>query len=243
MIRNEFSFMVGGEVEDEVEEAAHSHELQEGRDDNKGRRDVLAAIRAMSRAEQMLNRANTTEALPHERAAVDALQRAFSRTRYLLRTLPVRAQIDLDRRLSGDRAGARQSRRVTAPSTDRVRVAATLAIVTRLEAAGQDLAAAPSGELRREFLDVADRVLALDPRSPSLAAIAQSLLDIVSPNVAVEAARRDLFDRAVSALTGDLQLRLAVPAARARSPHEASLRGALERALRDGGAQRTGRNR
>ena len=42
----------------------------------------------MSRAEARLNSADTTEALVNERAALRALQRAFDRRRYLLRTLP-----------------------------------------------------------------------------------------------------------------------------------------------------------
>jgi hypothetical protein len=106
MVRSEVVFLSGGEVQDEVEEAAHSHELQEGRLENAGRAEMLRAINEMSRAEARLNAGDTAEALVFERAALKALQRAFDRRRYFLRTLPERARIDASRRLSGDREDA-----------------------------------------------------------------------------------------------------------------------------------------
>ena len=48
----------------------------------------------MSQAEKLLTGANTAEALVAERAAVAALQRAFSRDRYILRALATRSQLD-----------------------------------------------------------------------------------------------------------------------------------------------------
>ncbi len=42
MVRAEVVFLSGGEVEDEVEEAAHSHELAEGRMQNTGRAEMMA---------------------------------------------------------------------------------------------------------------------------------------------------------------------------------------------------------
>lgn len=109
MVKAEFEFMTGGVVEDELEEAAHSHELAEGRFENTGQIELIAAIREMSRAEARLNSADVGAALVNERAALRALQRAFDRRRYLLRTLPERARIDLSRRLSGELATARSS--------------------------------------------------------------------------------------------------------------------------------------
>ncbi|MBI1809865.1 MAG: DUF4175 family protein, partial [Gemmatimonadetes bacterium] len=58
MIRAEFVFMLGGEVEDEDVEAARSNELQEGRLQNRGQRDLRAATVAMSQAEKLLTGAN-----------------------------------------------------------------------------------------------------------------------------------------------------------------------------------------
>ena len=102
MVKAEFVFMTGGEVADEIEEAQHAHELVEGRFENAAQVELLTAIREMSRAEARLNAADSAQALTYERAALRALQRAFDRRRYLLRTLPERARIDPARRLSGD---------------------------------------------------------------------------------------------------------------------------------------------
>ena len=88
MIRAEFVFMLGGEVQDEEVEAEQSTELQEGRLQNRGQRDLRAATIAMSQAEKLLTGTNTAEALVAERAAVTALQRAFARDRYILRASP-----------------------------------------------------------------------------------------------------------------------------------------------------------
>ncbi|HKB13984.1 MAG TPA: hypothetical protein VKD69_25140, partial [Vicinamibacterales bacterium] len=112
MIRAELVFMLGGEVENEEAEAEQSNELQEGRLENRGQRDVRAATIAMSRAEKSLGGASLADALVAERAAVAALQRAFARDRYILRALGARSQLDLARRLSGNLAGAADWRRV-----------------------------------------------------------------------------------------------------------------------------------
>ena len=111
MIRAELVFMLGGAVEDEEVEAAQSTELQEGRLQNSGQRDLRAATVAMSRAEKLLTGASTAEALLAERAAVVALQRAFSRGRYILRALAARSALDPARRLTGDLAEAGDWRR------------------------------------------------------------------------------------------------------------------------------------
>src|SRR4029078_10842773 len=87
MIRAEFVFMLGGEVENEEVEAEQSSELQEGRLQNRGQRDLRAATIAMSQAEKLLTAATLGDALAAERAAVAALQRPFARDRYILRAL------------------------------------------------------------------------------------------------------------------------------------------------------------
>ena len=106
MIRAEFVFMLGGEIDDEEVEAEQSTELQAGRLQNRGQRDLRAATIAMSQAEKLLTGANTADALVAERAAVAALQRAFSRDRYILRALATRSQLDPARRLTGSLADA-----------------------------------------------------------------------------------------------------------------------------------------
>ncbi|MDQ3071582.1 MAG: DUF4175 domain-containing protein, partial [Acidobacteriota bacterium] len=104
-VRAEFVFMMGGEVEDEEVEAEHSHEIEEGREQNRGRRDLLTAIRSMSDAAALLLRPDVDQALAAEKRALVSLQRAFTRSRYILRVLSTRERIDDTRRLSGDRAG------------------------------------------------------------------------------------------------------------------------------------------
>ena len=107
MVQAEFIFLSGGEVEDEVEEAEQSHELVEGRLENVGRAEMLRAIAEMSRAEARLNLRRCRRRARPERAALQALQRAFDRRRYFLRVTPERARIDPPRRLSGSLADAR----------------------------------------------------------------------------------------------------------------------------------------
>jgi len=125
MIRAEFVFMLGGEVEDEEVEAEQSTELQAGRLENRGQRDVRAATIAMSQAEKALTGADTAAALVAERAAVAALQRAFSRERYLLRALAQRSRLDPSRRLTGSLSEAAGWRR-TPPAAPEDRRAALL---------------------------------------------------------------------------------------------------------------------
>jgi hypothetical protein len=111
MIRAEFVFMLGGEINDEEVEAEQSTELQAGRLQNRGQRDLRAATIAMSQAEKLLTGTNTADALIAERAAVAALQRAFARDRYILRALATRSQLDPARRLTGSLADATGWRR------------------------------------------------------------------------------------------------------------------------------------
>jgi hypothetical protein len=82
-------------------EAAGEEDLAAGRQANKGRLELLRAIRSMSQAAARLAEVDAPGALPIEKEALDFLQRAFSRSRYLLRTLSQREQIDLSRRLTG----------------------------------------------------------------------------------------------------------------------------------------------
>ena len=156
MVRSEVVFLSGGEVEDEVEEAAHSDELQEGRLENAGRAEMLRAINEMSRAEARLNAGDTVEALVFERAALKALQRAFDRRRYFLRTMSERARIDASRRLSGDRKEAQSFTRPSVPDAPDA-VAIERALMGDLVAlAGDGQAAAPALLARLALLDSAD---------------------------------------------------------------------------------------
>jgi hypothetical protein len=101
MVRAEFVFLMGGEVQDEVEEAAQAPDLAEGRQENQGQSALLNATRAMSRAEARLTAGDTAAALVAEREALRFLQQAFDRRRFLLRPIAERARIDPARRLQG----------------------------------------------------------------------------------------------------------------------------------------------
>ena len=156
MVRSEVVFLSGGEVEDEVEEAAQSDELQEGRLENAGRAEMLRAINEMSRAEARLNAGDTVEALVFERAALKALQRAFDRRRYFLRTMPERARIDASRRLSGDRKEAQSFTRPSAPDAPDA-VATERALMGDLVSlAGNGQAATPALLARLALFESAD---------------------------------------------------------------------------------------
>lgn len=188
MVKAEFVFMTGGVVEDEVEEAEHSHELAEGRMENTGQAELLAAIREMSRAEARLNAVDITQALEFERAALRALQRAFDRRRYLLRTLPERARIDTTRRLTGELQTARSS------SLDR-KAAAADPFVERAREVLRELA---SDETRAENAAVmASHVVGLDPASDALQQAAVQLSSAGTDTAreeAVRAARRAVLE-------------------------------------------------
>jgi hypothetical protein len=179
LVKAEFVFMTGGEVEDEVEEAAGAHELAEGRLENTAQVELLAAIREMSRAEARLNDANTVEALQFERAALRALQRAFDRRRYLLRTLPERTRIDLSRRLTGEIGNARSSK----DPLDAPRVDSTILAIRSLIA---DLGAADAAATNGAIL--ASRIVAIDPRSEDLQKAALQLSSARDSSARVRAA-------------------------------------------------------
>ncbi len=189
MVRAEFVFMTGGEVQDEEEEAAQAHDLAEGRQENQGQAELMAAIREMSRAESQLTAANVAQALVFERAALRALQRAFDRRRYLLRALPERARIDATRRLSGDRTTARSTAALPSSIVEDEIVArgrrAMRALADRSEAPGTDTT-------------LAALVMAVDPRSERLQAVA---LRLVAAKSSVERnAARLVAERQLAAL-------------------------------------------
>jgi len=171
MIRAEFVFMLGGEVENEEVEAAQSSELLEGRLQNRGQSDLRAATIAMSQAEKQLTAANLADALAAERAAVAALQRAFARGRYILRALATRGALDLTRRLTGVTTGAAGWRR-SVPDAPANRRAALLAdLLHGLSSLG--------GPGAREFAAtarvLAEEALRIDPSSAALRSVATEL--------------------------------------------------------------------
>lgn len=163
-VRANFIFLMGGHVEDEFEEAEQSHEIQEGRLENSARKEISEAIHQMTLAEQGLTAIDTGRALPPAKAAVEALQRAFGRNRYILRTLAARSRIDPSRRLSGELDDASDWQRDVSPAAlDRITREARALLAQTLEMAralrtGGEVAPARVGAL-------AEQALRIDPGS------------------------------------------------------------------------------
>ncbi len=203
MVRAEVVFLGGGEVEDEVEEAAHSDELAEGRLQNAGRAEMLRAINFMSRAEAQLNDGRAAEALLIERQALRALELAFDRRRYFLRTLPDRSRIDTSRRLTGALTGARSW------TKDDRRPHATAALDAQ-RSVMRDLASSVSRDGRTQAV-LAARVAAIDPGSADLQKVAVQLATAVIPEayrVAAEMAMQAVAAHAQAALASPVGVRL-----------------------------------
>jgi hypothetical protein len=176
MIRAEFVFMLGGEIDDEEVEAEQSVELQAGRLQNRGQRDLRAATIAMSEAQKLLTAVNTSAALVAERAAVVALQRAFSRDRYILRAMATRSQLDPARRLTGALADATGWRR-TAPDVPVNRRAALLEDLLRGIADLVTPGRKPetTAQTRAATLVLAEEAIRIDPASAPLRTAATEL--------------------------------------------------------------------
>ncbi len=169
-VRANFVFLLGGHVEDEEVEAEQATEISEGRLQNTARRDVNAAIREMTRAEHGLVAVDTGGALPPARAAVAALQRAFGKSRYLLRALPGTGRLDPARRLSGalTTAASWERDRADAPAREGAAARDLLREVASMKAS------TPIDIRRVEQL--AERALAVNASAPSWQDISRRLL-------------------------------------------------------------------
>jgi hypothetical protein len=197
-VRANFIFLTGGTVEDEEEEAAHSHEIQEGRLENTARREIALAIQHMGRAEQGLAAVNTGAALPPARAAVEALQRAFGRNRYFLRTVPVRSRVDPSRRLSGNISEAAGWRRELFPVSDDetdVRTRRLLARVIELSPRIVDATLPPAA-----MTAIAEEAISIDPASTEWQAIAKHFLDLRDAKQISASSRKESLDRVAGAI-------------------------------------------
>jgi hypothetical protein len=193
MIRAEFVFMLGGEVENEEVEAEQSSELQEGRLRNRGQRDLRAATVAMSQAEKLLTGANTADALFAERAAVTALQRAFSRGRYILRAFATRSQLDPARRLTGNLAGADDRRRVVPDAPQNRRAALLQDLLRGIAELARDLESSST-----RAIVLAEEAIRIDPASAALRQVATELQRIADAS-ADKAMRARALSAAISA--------------------------------------------
>lgn len=190
-VRAEFVFLLGGHVVDEVEEAAHSHEIEAGRLENSGQDELLEAVRHMARAEQRLTDADPGAALPHEHRALHALQAAFGKARYFVRTLPTSVAIDVTRRGSGalDLAEASAWQRMPLPPD---------ALGQARLALGQLSALTPEADVAR-VRALADDLVAVDRQTAAWLHAVQQLVDTFAGGEAASA-RRAALDTTAAAL-------------------------------------------
>ena len=195
-VRANFIFLTGGTVEDEEEEAAHSHEVQEGRLENTARREIAGAIQHMGRVEQALAAVSTAAALPPARAAVQALQRAFGRNRYFLRTLPSRSRIDPARRLTGELAAAGDWRRELSPVQAEEPVAAARTLLARLLELSPQIEAGTLPAAATTAL--AEQALSIAPTSAEWQRVSQRLVAIGRTSGADTEPRRALLGQIVA---------------------------------------------
>lgn len=234
-VRAELVFMTGGHFEDEFVEAAHEHEITDGRLDNAGRADLARAIRDMSRASAELTQGNLLAALEAERSALEAMQRALSRRRFILRTLTQREAIDDSRRLTGTLSDLARARRAVSgaevpPPVIALRGGlAHLAVLAEASTLTRDHAAALGGVIE-ELL----RAGAGDP------AIVDVVAGLSAAGEAMSAGREREARAALTAAASRMTalLRAAAPVSAAGDEAEARrLRGALADVRQRGGGR------
>ena len=154
----------------------------------------------MSQAEQGLAAVNTGAALPPARAAVEALQRAFGRNRYFLRTVPVRSRVDPSRRLSGNLSEASAWRRELFPpggndAADRARRLLARVIELSPQIVNRGLP-------KEAMTAIAEEAISIDAASNEWQGIARSLTDLRDDRGGTAADRSRLLDRTVGAIAG-----------------------------------------
>jgi hypothetical protein len=243
-VRAEFVFMMGGELAQEVtgdetgiseldehEEAEAGDDILAGRLANRGRVELVRAIRAMSDAASRLTAVELDSALTDERLALDHLQRAFSRTRYILRALTQRERLDLTRRLTGSLAEAgRDVRPVVETAADPRLVALRGALASLASLAG-------ARQLDRDASvrasEIAEAVLRVDPSSEQLQEVSSRLAEAAG---AIERGRfeeaRASLDEAATGLSAVTRASLARSASSATPADVGRLDGTLTDALR-----------
>jgi hypothetical protein len=173
-VRANFVFLMGGQVQDESVETAGSSATDEAPLQNTAQQEIRTAIGQMGRADAALAVPDTAAALAAARAAVAALQRAFGRNRYILRTIPVRGRVDPARRLTGELSGAVDWRRdLDTPTIDRETQAAQSLLTRLLDAASRLRAGQPVAP--STFTILAEQALAIDSADATWQDVARRL--------------------------------------------------------------------
>jgi len=242
-VRAEFVFMLGGELADapdvaasmtdinEEEEAGRESDILAGHEANAGHVALIRGIRAMSRAAASLGTADPTTALPHERAALTQLERAFSHSRILLRALATRERLDPSRRLTGSLTDATGNVRPVAEAT-RDAVSVTLRRVLSDASALAGKRDRGSNDAARASA-LAEQALRVDPSSPALQDVSAQLSAAAA---AMSARRPDESGAALDRATNGIVklLRRGLPDAPSVTPDlaERRMHGALVDAIR-----------
>src|SRR6185503_14913448 len=123
--------------------------------------------------EKALTGADTAAALVAERAAVAALQRAFTRERYLLRALASRTRLDPARRLTGSLSEAVDWRRTTAPLPEDRRAAQLRDLLNGIAALTTSGSAAAA--FRQQARVLSEQAIRIDPASAQLRQVATGM--------------------------------------------------------------------
>lgn len=242
-LRAQFIFMMGAELEDaaaagaldETNEAVREEEIAAGRLRNPAYVDVVQATRYMGRAAAALVVPDATGGLTEEKSALAALQRAFSKDRYLLRSLSTQERLDESRRLNGRLDDAVNGARPEASPQPNARAAALRRGLASV--AGLAASAASDRSASATVNSLADTVIRIDPSSASLRAIATQLSSASGALLGgrITQASGDL-ERAALAIVAEL--RSMVPAAPdVPGSDKARLQGALSDALRRKGGR------
>jgi hypothetical protein len=236
-VRAMFIFMLGGEFEDaaigdqlnEVAEAESEGDIAAGRLRNQARVDLAAATRKMSSASALLSVPDVAPALADEKTALDAIQRAFSKDRYLLRALSVQERVDLTRRLGGTLTGLAQGPRPIAAPEPPATTTTLRRLLARLAAERTD--ESPMRPTR--LAAIADDCRRADPASPALRDVAALVGQMAAASASDAPAA---LDRATAALAAIV--RASSPdAPTAPSSDVRRLGGALADAGRGGGSR------
>ena len=209
-VRAEFVFMMGGEFAqevtgdaalnelDETHEAESESDLAAGRMVNRGRSALLAAVRAMSRAAVALGTADLTSALASEKRALSQLQEAFARSRFLMRALSQREQLDPTRRLTGQLDSIARGRASIPDGERNARQEAWRGVLKEVVDLGDKTARDAA-----RFTALAQRVLQIDASSLASQGIAAQLAAAGTVFSESPSSRRvtALLDSAATALT------------------------------------------
>jgi hypothetical protein len=186
----------------------------------------------MSHAAAKLADGDASVALPIEKEALALLQRAFSKSRYILRTLGARERLDLSRRLTGVLAALGRDGRPAAEAPPNPRADALRRILSDLAAIPASTLASAEGATRMSLL--AQRTLQVDATSSSIRDAAGKVATLAN---AISAGRgagaiRDLRDDAAAALAMLVRAELPAGSGAAMPSDLADLAGALADSLR-----------